>query len=119
RLEIFTAGSYSWLSFEHIHSIRIGAPRRLRDTLWASAGLRTSSSFHGAELREVLVPVLYPFSWKSPCESVWLGRETRWTGGDGRERPVGQKMLLVDDEEVPMLEVRELEFDMDRVVRDV
>jgi protein involved in temperature-dependent protein secretion len=27
--------------------------------------------------------------------------------------PVGQKMLLVDDEEFPLLEVRELSFDHD------
>jgi type VI secretion system protein ImpE len=111
RLEIFAAGSYSWLSFEHIQSIRLESPRRLRDTLWAEAAVRTSRSFHGAELGEVLAPVLYPFSWKSPYESVWLGRETRWTEEGGRERPVGQKMLLVDAEEVPLLEVRELEFE--------
>jgi protein involved in temperature-dependent protein secretion len=29
---------------------------------------------------------------------------------EGHEYPVGQKMFLVDDEEVPLLEIRSLEF---------
>jgi len=115
RFEIFAAGSYSLLAFEHIQSIRIEAPRRLRDTLWTPAIVRTNSSLHAGELGEVLVPVLYPFSWKSPYESVWLGRETRWAEEHGHEQPAGQKMLLVDDREVPLLEVRELEFDTPEV----
>ena len=65
---------------------------------------------HDGRLGEVLLPVLYPFSWKSPRETVWLGRETVWTDDDGVERLLGQKTLLVDGEEVPLLEVRELEI---------
>jgi type VI secretion system protein ImpE len=116
RLEFFAAGSYAWLAFEHIASIRLETPRRLRETLWAPAAVRTKQSFHGAELGEVLIPVLYPFSWQSPYESVWLGRETRYAEEDGRERPVGQKMLLAGEEEIPLLEVRELEFDSPALV---
>jgi type VI secretion system protein ImpE len=111
RLEIYAAGSYMWLPFEHIDSIRMEAPRRLRDTLWAQAAVRSRPSFHGGELGEILIPVLYPFSWRSAHEPVWLGRETRWAEEDGRERPLGQKMLLADGEELPFLEVRKVEFD--------
>src|SRR4051812_12063011 len=35
RLEVFAAGQYMWLPFEHIASVRIEAPTRLRDLLWA------------------------------------------------------------------------------------
>src|SRR6266571_4931879 len=41
RLEVFAAGSYLWIPFEHIESITLPAPRRLRDLLWAPAVVRT------------------------------------------------------------------------------
>src|SRR5205823_304387 len=34
RLEVYAAGAYLWLPFEHIGSVTIDPPRRLRDTLW-------------------------------------------------------------------------------------
>jgi type VI secretion system protein ImpE len=108
RLEFFAAGAYRRISFAHIRSIRIEAPKRLRDTLWIPAIIETSPSLHDGHLGEVLLPALYPFSWKHSREAVWLGRETIWS----EERPLGQKTLLVDDEEVPLLEVRELEIAM-------
>jgi type VI secretion system protein ImpE len=111
RLEFFAAGAYRRLSFGDIRSIRIEAPKRLRDTLWIPAVIQTSPSLHDGRLGEVLLPALYPFSWKHPREGVWLGRETDWSDG----RPLGQKTLLVDDEEVPLLEVRELEIVMTQV----
>ncbi len=118
RLEIFAAGCYAWLALEHVASIRFAAPRRLRDTLWAEATVQTNSSFHGGELREVLVPVLYPFSWKAADQSVWLGHRTVWAEEQGEARPFGQKMLLVDDEEIPLLDVRELAFTNTAVAAD-
>jgi type VI secretion system protein ImpE len=109
RLEVFAAGQYMWLPFEHIASIRMSPPKRLRDTLWAPALVRTGPKFKGVELGEVLVPVLAPLSFESDDDSVRLGRATEWVATDaGLEVPVGQKLLLVDDEEVPILEVREL-----------
>ena len=65
------------------------------------------------ELGEVLVPAIYPFSWKHDDESVWLGRITDWMTDQEHgdfEYPLGQKVLLVDGEEVPFLEIRSLEF---------
>lgn len=111
RLEVYAAGAYLWIPFEHIASIEIEPPRRLRDTLWAPAVVRTGPSFKGTELGEVMIPVIYPFSWKNPDESVWLGRSTEWAADDeGNEYPSGQKLLQVDGEEVPFLEIRSIEF---------
>ena len=88
------------------------APRRLRDTLWTPAFVCTGPSFKGTDIGEVLIPAIYPFSWKNPDESVWLGRVTDWAGDDeGNEYPSGQKMLLLDGEEIPFLEVRSLKFE--------
>jgi len=112
RLEVFAAGAYLWIPFEHIASLDMEPPKRLRDTLWTPAFVTTGPSFKGTDIGEVLIPAIYPFSWKSQNESVWLGRVTEWAGDDeGNEYPSGQKTLLVDDEEVPFLEVRSLKFD--------
>ena len=111
RLEVFAAGSYVWIPFEHIASLEMGPPQRLRDTLWAPALVQTAPSFKGMDLGEVLVPAVYPFSWKQPDEQVWLGRVTEFLENeDGGESPVGQKMFMVDGEEFPFLEVRSLTF---------
>ncbi len=112
RLEVYAAGAYLWIPFEHIESLEMEAPRRLRDTLWAPAMIRTGPAFKSTELGEVLIPVVYPFSWKNENEAVWLGRVTEWAADEnGTEYPSGQKILLVDGEEVPFLEVRSIEFD--------
>jgi type VI secretion system protein ImpE len=113
RLELFAAGNYLLLPLQHISSISIPPPKLLRDLLWTSAAIRTTPSFQGAELGEVLLPVLSPFSWKHKDETVRLGRMTVWEEEDGQDEavPFGQKMWLVDGEEIPFLELRELEFD--------
>jgi type VI secretion system protein ImpE len=111
RLEVFAAGSYMWMPFEHIASVQVHAPRRLRDMLWASADVRSAAVSGEKELGEVLIPVIYPFSWKHPDPNIWLGRITEWSEDEqGREYPKGQKILVVDGEEIPFLEVRSLEF---------
>jgi protein involved in temperature-dependent protein secretion len=55
------------------------------------------------------LPVLTPLAFESDDDTVRLGRMTEWVAtDDGLEVPVGQKLLMVDDEEIPILEVREL-----------
>jgi type VI secretion system protein ImpE len=112
RLEIFAAGNYLLLPLEHVASIQIPPPQRLRDLLWTPAAVRTAPSFKGTELGEVLIPVLAPFSWRHPDEAVRLGRVTVWDKPEGSEYqvPSGQKMWLVDEQEIPFLELRALEF---------
>jgi len=111
RLEVFAAGQYTWLPLEHIASLRMAAPKRLRDLLWAPAVLKTGPLFKGLDLGEVMIPALTPLSSDDPNEHVRLGRVTEWRElPDGTSIPVGQKMLLVDGEEFPILEVRELDI---------
>jgi type VI secretion system protein ImpE len=106
RLELFAAGAYLWIPFEHIESIEIEAPKRLRDLLWAPALVRTGPKFKDKELGEVLLPVLAPFSWRSADDNIRLGRATEWTEGV----PSGQRMFSVDGEEISLLEIRHIEF---------
>lgn len=112
KLEIFAAGNYLLLPLEHVAAIEIPPPKKLRDLIWTPAAVRTTPAFKGTELGEVLLPVLAPFSWKHPDEAVRLGRMTVWEKPEGIEYqiPFGQKMWLVDDEEIPFLELRALEF---------
>jgi type VI secretion system protein ImpE len=111
RLEVFAAGQYLWLPFEHIATIRMAPPKHLRDLLWVPAVLRTGPGFKGLELGEVLLPALAPLSWQHEDSAVRLGRVTEWVGlEDGTPVPAGQKLLLVDGEELPILELRELDI---------
>lgn len=111
RLEVFAAGQYMWIPFAHIASVRMEAPKRLRDLLWAPAVVRTGPEFRALELGEVLIPVLTPLSFEYPDPAVRLGRVTEWVAlDDGTEVPAGQKVLLVDGEELPILELRELDI---------
>jgi type VI secretion system protein ImpE len=110
RLEVFAAGAYLWLPFEHIASVRMEPPKRLRDTIWIPAILQTGPKCKGLDLGEVLLPVLTPLVSKHPRDSVRMGRETVWEEADGETVPAGQKLLLVDGEEIPILEVRNLLF---------
>lgn len=111
RLEIFAAGQYTWVPFEHIASVRMDEPRLARDLIWRSARVLTSPGFGGAELGEVLVPMLAPLTARQSDDELRLGRATDWdelAGGD--YVPVGQKLLLIDGEPVPILELRELQI---------
>jgi type VI secretion system protein ImpE len=110
RLEVYAAGQYMWIPFEHIASMEMQPPKRLRDLLWAPVVLRTGPTFQGVELGEVLVPTLAPFSFRHADDRVRLGRLSVWEEQDGEEIPFGQKSFLVDGEEYPILELRRLEF---------
>ena len=111
RLEIFAAGQYTWIPWQHVASIKMEAPKRLRDLLWIPAILRTSEAFKGQELGEILLPALTPLSFDSVDDDLRLGRATDWAEQpEGDFIPVGQKMLLVDGEQVPLLSIRELEI---------
>lgn len=111
KLEVFAAGDYLWIPFEHIASVEMRAPQRLRDLLWPAAIVRTGTAFKGRELGEVMLPALAPLSWKHPEDAVRLGRATEWQPDEsGAFVPFGQKIFLVDEEEFPILEIRHLEF---------
>lgn len=111
RLEVFAAGQYTWIPLAHIATVRMGKPERLRDLLWAPAVVRTGPAFKGVELGEVLLPVLAPGTADADQDAVRLGRVTEWVRwDDGAEAPLGQKLLLVDGEEFPLLEMRELDI---------
>jgi type VI secretion system protein ImpE len=111
NLEVFSAGAYLRIPFSVISSVEIDPPRRLRDTLWIPAVIHATSAFGGRELGECYLPALTPFAANHQSDVVRLGRETVWEEGEeGEISPIGQKLLLINGEEVPILEIRKLEF---------
>lgn len=109
RLELFAAGQYMWIPFEQLETIQMLPPKRLRDLLWTPARVRPAETFRGMELGEVMVPAIAPLTWRHGDGALRLGRVTEWEPiGEDADAPIGQKLLLVDGEEFPILELREL-----------
>ncbi len=115
NIEVFIAGSYTWIPTAYMRRLEIEKPENLRDLLWARARIETSPAFRLQDLGEVLIPVLAPLSWKHPDEAVQLGRLSVWEDA-GEEDSVdevlyGHRLMLVDGEEVPLLELRSIQWD--------
>lgn len=109
-LEAIVGGRYMWIPFEHLVRVEADQPARLRDLFCLPAEIEGTVDLGGMS-SEVLLPVMTPGSWKHPDDQVRLGRLTAWDDLDsGEEVPVGQKLLVVDGEDVPLLELRELTF---------
>jgi type VI secretion system protein ImpE len=113
HLEVFIAGSYTWIPLEYVASLAIEAPTKLRDLIWAPARLEVTPAFRLQELGEVLLPVLSPLSWKKDDQdAVRLGSTTVWEDDERfGSLPVGQKLFAADDQEMALLEVRSLTFE--------
>jgi type VI secretion system protein ImpE len=112
RLEVFAAGQYTLIPFAQLAEVHVDEPKRLRDLLWAPARVKAGPTFKDFEFGEVLVPAVAPLAWRHPDSQVRLGRAVEWDVlPDGLEVPLGPKMLQVDEELIPVLEVRELVID--------
>jgi type VI secretion system protein ImpE len=107
HLEVFIAGSYTWVPFKYIARLEIAEPKRLRDLLWAPAILTATPEFRLQDLGEVLLPVLAPGSAAASDDAVRLGRMTVWQDGD-EPAPLGQKALFAEGTAHPLLTIREL-----------
>lgn len=109
RIEVIAGGRYLWIPFAHIASVSMQPPTRLRDLHWAPAQLRTGPSVRDLELGEVLLPAVSPTSGQLRDDELRLGRAADWDElPSGDFVPVGQKVLRVDGNLVPLLNIREL-----------
>lgn len=111
KLEVFAGGDYLWIALRDIATLRLEAPQKLRDLLWSPAKLLTGPAFRSRDLGEIMLPAISPLSWQHPDDEVRLGRITEWCEDEaGEVAPFGSRNLLVDGEEFPLLEIRELEI---------
>jgi type VI secretion system protein ImpE len=115
NLEVFIAGSYTWIPLHYMRHLEIEKPETLRDLIWARARVETSPAFRLQDLGEVLIPVLAPLSSKHSDELVNLGRTTVWEAAEPEDTVdevlYGQKLMLIDGEEIPILELRSIQWD--------
>ena len=112
NLEVFIAGSYTWIPIHYLRKLEIDPPVNLRDLVWANARVETSSDFRLQELGEVLIPVLCPQSFRHAEEAVQLGRESAWEDDEKHGQiPYGIKMMDVDGTDVPLLEMRSVTWE--------
>ncbi|MGE5304799.1 MAG: type VI secretion system accessory protein TagJ [Alphaproteobacteria bacterium] len=106
-LEVLFQTDYVWLPFEQIKQIEIQAPRTLRDLIWTQARVELRNQPAG----DVFLPAQYYGSAEDPDDRVKLGRMTDWKKvGEGTYLGVGQRMLLVDETEQALLQIRNIEF---------
>jgi type VI secretion system protein ImpE len=106
-LEVLVGPSYSWVPWESIESVQVAPPKYLRDLIWLPAQI----DLIVGSLGQVFLPCLYPGSYGSSSDPVKLGRLTEWqTAVEGLSLGLGQKLLAVDDLEIPFAEIRTIEF---------
>jgi len=107
-LEVFHGPNYVWLPLEQIAQLQVAEPKSARDLLWARVRVQTYEQSVG----DVVVPTLYVDSHRQADQRIRLGRVTEWEMvADLLVRGMGQRVFLLDDREVPFLELRDLQFE--------
>lgn len=107
-LEAIVNGKYYWIPFERIHTIRIEQPENLRDALWATASFTWTNQGEAVGL----IPSRYPGSENNEDSSFSLSRKTDWVdAGNDFYFGTGQRMLATDQDEFPLMEIREIQID--------
>ena len=112
-VEVLTiAGTYLWIPTEHVDRIAFQPPRRPRDLLWRAAEL----SLREGPSAEVFLPALYAMDG-GEAEPLRLGRATAWQklkgeASGGLVRGLGQRLFLVGEEALAMMDLGTLEFEM-------
>jgi type VI secretion system protein ImpE len=107
-IEAYTSsGQYYWIPVAQIESMEFQAPAEPRDLLWR----RVVMSVRGGPDGEVFIPVLYPGTESEDDDAIRLGRSTDWKTGEGGEvYGLGQRMFLVGENAIPILELKTVTF---------
>lgn len=107
-LELVTAdGKCAWLDLAQVASLNFKPPERARDLLWRQAELITREGHK----TEVLIPALYPQTYRESDDALRLGRQTEWRDlAPGLVQGVGQRLWLIGDDVRPILEIKEVLF---------
>src|SRR3984885_2885576 len=101
-----TTGKYYWIPTERLISVTLHPPKRPRDLLWRRASMSVDQGPDG----DVYIPVVYAGD-ETMTEPQRLGRETDWQQAEGGPvRGVGQRVFLVGEEDVAIMELGTLTF---------
>jgi type VI secretion system protein ImpE len=107
-LEVLTAqGNYYWVPVETVELLEFHPPERPRDLYWRAAHLIVRDGPDGV----VYVPALYHGSHAADRDSLKLGRETDYRGGETEPyRGLGQREFLVGTDAKSVMGVTKVEF---------
>lgn len=98
-------GNYYWLAFPMVKSITFSKPKTPSDLVWRQAQFELANEVE----QTFLVPATYYH--KKANDKALLGKTTEWTEKEGFTTGIGQRMWLVGDEVVPIMEIEEIKFD--------
>ena len=109
HFEVLTAGGdYMWVPVERLQSLSFEAARRPRDLFWRRTNLTLKDGTEGAGLHPRHLPLDRSGDPGLRCK---LGRETDWPdAGEGPVRGLGQRLLLVGEEALPLAAAGSLSF---------
>lgn len=106
--EVLTStGKYYWVPTEHVVRLAPRRPERPIDLLWLPAEMSVQGGPDGV----VYLPCVYGSAEPGDSEALLLGRATEWDESpEGVVRGRGQRMYLVGDRDLSVLELGEIEF---------
>ncbi len=117
--ECMLAGGYRWLAYADIASLQIERPTGLLDLVWLPVRLQLRSTQAGAKPLRAYLPARYSGTediaaeiGSSQRDALMLSRLTRWQDvGETGVFAVGQKTLMTDQGDLPLLGLRSLQMD--------
>ena len=107
-LEIILNTGYAWIPFADLLELRFEQPTDLRDMVWAPVQI----TWRGGQQAVGFIPSRYPDSLQVGESGLALARQTKWRDlGDECFVGLGQRMLVTDAGDYPLLQIRTLTFD--------
>jgi type VI secretion system protein ImpE len=106
-LEVAMEGKYYWVPFSRVAKIHTEPPADLRDLVWLPAQFVWSN---GGEMSG-FIPVRYPQTELATDNALRLARKTEWVEREaGYQLGLGQRMLCTDEQDFPLLEIRDIDL---------
>jgi type VI secretion system protein ImpE len=102
-----STGKYYWIPVSRIQLMIFHPPKRPRDLAWRRCSMTVSEGPDG----EVYIPTTYFSEPDATDDAHRLGRETSWSeDGTGPVQGLGQRVFLVGDEAVGIMDLETVEF---------
>ncbi|RLW53691.1 MAG: virulence protein SciE type [gamma proteobacterium symbiont of Stewartia floridana] len=106
-IEAIVNGRYYWIPMQRLKKVTMEAPEDLRDMVWTPAQL----TFENEGESVALIPSRYPGTESASEPALKLSHKTEWqTPAEGVYLGLGQRMLATDQDDYPLLNVREIQF---------
>ena len=107
-LEVIIEGSYFWVPMCRVKRMIVEPPTDLRDLVWAPVQFIWANGGDASGH----VPTRYPGTESSQDNQLRLSRRTQWSERDaGYSLGFGQRLLVTDHEEIPLLECRTIDLE--------